>query len=270
MAALRPLLPPEPLPRSGAAIEHATFDAKARADLTKPFHLAKDVAAFANHLGGNIVIGVPEDKGVLLAPVPLTPKEAADTRNAFSKEVAKRCSPPPLIDFGEYPMGAGFVVTVVVFPYVGQPVGVRVNADMAKGGYGGEAFAFPLRVGADTSYLEPEQLSMLMLPDYRRVVVALGAIPAGARVKLHLLAAPAHGIGIAKASFGEDEAGLERAADARAVGRARRGAAGGREDGGDQRETGESWADNHAERGYTACATSVLSRVASSAAVRPV
>jgi hypothetical protein len=116
--------------------------------------------------------------------------------------VAKRCSPPPLIDFGEYPMAAGFVVTVVVFPYVGQPVGVRVNADTAKGGYGGEAFAFPLRVGADTSYLEPEQLSMLMLPDYRRVVVALGAIPAGASVKLHLLAAPAHGIGIAKTSFG--------------------------------------------------------------------
>jgi hypothetical protein len=43
---------------------------------------------------------------------------------------------------------------------------------------------------------------MLMLPDYRRVVVALGAVPAGARIKLHMLAAPAHARNIVTASFG--------------------------------------------------------------------
>jgi hypothetical protein len=90
---------------------------------------------------------------------------------------------------GEYPFAGGFIVTVVVFPYVGQPIGVRVAADKTKGGYAGDAYAFPVRVGADSHYLKPEQLSMLMLPDYRRVVVALGAIKPGDAVHLHGLAA---------------------------------------------------------------------------------
>jgi hypothetical protein len=189
MAAFRPLIPPEPLPAIGTAIEHATLDAKAKVDLTKPFHLAKDVASFANHLGGNLLVGVPENRGVLQAPVPMTRPEAAAVQNAFSKEVTSRCHPKPLIDFGLYIVGTGVVLTVVVFPYVGQAVGIKVAADSSKGGYGGDAYAFPLRVGADSSYLTPEQLSMLMLPEYRRIVIALSALNRGDRVHMHLEAA---------------------------------------------------------------------------------
>lgn len=185
MSAFVPLIPPEPLPTAGTAIEHASFDAKARADTAKTFHLAKDVAAFANHLGGNLLIGMPENNGVLMPPVPLTAQESATTRDAFSKAVQQRCLPVPLFDFGEYQVGNGVVLAVVVYPYVGQVIGVRAKADAAQGGYGGDAFAFPVRVGSDSKFLQPEQLAMLMLPDYRRVVVALGAMKGGDIVHLH-------------------------------------------------------------------------------------
>jgi hypothetical protein len=48
------------------ACEHAVFDFKQRydtADPTVPFEIAKDVTAFANHLGGTIAVGVIEGSG---------------------------------------------------------------------------------------------------------------------------------------------------------------------------------------------------------------
>ncbi len=203
MAPFVPLIPPQPLPGPGVLIEHATLDAKAKADLTKPFHLAKDVAAFANHLGGNLLIGVPETQGVLGAPVPMTREEATKVRDAFSKEASTRCFPPPQVDFAEYEVSGGYVVAVVVYPYVGQIVGVRCWSDKSQGGYGGEAYAFPVRVGTDAVFLKPEQLSMFMLPEYRRIVIALSALQVGDLVDVHGVPAGGRQSLLQGAAFGD-------------------------------------------------------------------
>ncbi len=173
VAPFKPLIPPTPLPVAGEKIEHATLDAKAKGQVKtgEPFHLAKDVAAFANHLGGNLLIGIPESGGILQAPDPLSEREVEEFKAAYSKQVTQRCRPAPPIDFGKHSVAGGFVLAVVVPPYVGQVVGVKVDADKSKGGYGGEAFAFPVRVGADSGFLSPEQLPMLMLPEFRFAVV---------------------------------------------------------------------------------------------------
>jgi hypothetical protein len=183
MAPFVPLILPTPLPKVGTTIEHLTIDAKAKLG-PDSFEWAKDVAAFANQLGGNLIIGLAEQAGVIRAIKPLTKKDAAEVRDKVSKEVAKRCSPKPTVTFQEYPEGAGFVVVVVVYPYVGQVVGVKTDADPRKGGYGGPAWVFPLRVATDTSYLEPGQLSMLMLPEYRKAVINLSQISELEKVEL--------------------------------------------------------------------------------------
>lgn len=187
MPIFTPYKPPRALPAVGDGFEHATLDLKVRADLTKSFHLAKDVAAFANHLGGTLIIGAQEKNSRVEAYVPMPEADANKTQDAFSKEVAQRCSPKPLIDFGRYKNANGDVIlTVLVSPSVGQPIGVKVVADKAAGGYGGDdAYAFPIRSGSDTSFLLPEQLAMYMLPELRKLEILLSPVKDGDTIKLH-------------------------------------------------------------------------------------
>jgi Putative DNA-binding domain len=180
---------PLPLPSVGDGFEQATLDLKVKAELTKSFHLAKDVAAFANHLGGVLILGASETNGRVGAYVPMSETDANATQDAFSKAVAQRCSPRPVIDFGRYPVAPGFVLTVLVWPFVGQPVGVKVKADSAVGGYGGDAYAFPVRSGSDSLFLLPEQLPMYMIPEQRRIAIALSQVPTGAEIRLHTITA---------------------------------------------------------------------------------
>lgn len=177
--------PPLPLPQIGEGFEQATLDLKVKADLTKVFHLAKDVAAFANHLGGVLIIGASETNGRVGAYVQMSEAEMNAAQDAFSKAVAQRCSPRPVMDFGRYSQAGGFVLTVLVWPFIGQPIGVRVKADITHGGYGGDAYAFPVRSGSDSVFLLPEQLPMYMIPEQRKIAIAISQVPAGAVIKLH-------------------------------------------------------------------------------------
>ncbi len=62
MPLFRPLIKPWPLPSIGAAnTERAVLDWKTRL-AEKSFERAKDIAAFANHLGGTLLIGACEVK----------------------------------------------------------------------------------------------------------------------------------------------------------------------------------------------------------------
>jgi hypothetical protein len=193
MAVFIPYKPPTPLPKVGDGFETATLDLKAKADLTKTFHLAKDVAAFANHLGGNLIFGAVEKDGRVGRYVPLTEAEMNATQDAVSKAVAQRCSPKPLFDFGRYSDGAGFILTILVWPFLAQPVGVKAKGDVSAGGYGGDAYVFPVRSGSDSIFLLPEQLAMYMIPETRKTAVVLAQVPSGTKIKLHTVTAQGPG-----------------------------------------------------------------------------
>jgi hypothetical protein len=62
-----------PLPTIGSAIERPVMDWKVKAALNA-FEKAKDVAMFANHLGGTLLIGAAEAQGHLGAYVGMSPR----------------------------------------------------------------------------------------------------------------------------------------------------------------------------------------------------
>src|SRR5689334_13143390 len=101
MPFFEPLKPPRSLPQRGDAIERAVMDFKVKG-ASDAFERAKDVAAFANHLGGSLVIGGHED-GHLREYVGLIDGDAAALREAYSEAVADRCTPRPVFDFEQYP-----------------------------------------------------------------------------------------------------------------------------------------------------------------------
>lgn len=185
MPTFKPQAQPVPLPPIGAAIERAVMDWKVR-PANFAFEKAKDVAAFANHLGGCILIGAAENKGQLSKYVGLTPDEAGKVRDDYSKAVAQRCQPPPTVDFEEYedPTDSSKrIVAINVWPSLNL-VGVKIDTAKDKEGWGGPAFAYPVRSGTDATYLQPVQLPMYITAQVRRIAVMLSRIPDGATVQL--------------------------------------------------------------------------------------
>jgi len=154
------------------------MDWKTKADGTE-FHKAKDVAAFANHLGGTLLVGAHEQGGQLAAYIGISPAEAGSVRDGFSKAVKDRCQPPAFIDFEEYEdpnNAAKRIVAVNVWPSLAL-IGVRLSAHKPSEGYGGDSFVYPVRAGTDSIFLTPIQIPMYMTPQVRRVVVMLSRLP---------------------------------------------------------------------------------------------
>jgi hypothetical protein len=150
------------------------------------FEKAKDVAAFANHLGGTLLVGVREVDGQLEAYVGMPMADAGACRDSYSKAVADRCQPRPSIDFEEYddPNDATKqIVAINVQPSLSL-VGVRVAAHRPTEGWGGDSYVFPVRSGTDARYLEPGQLPMFMTPQIRRCAIMLSRISAAAPVNV--------------------------------------------------------------------------------------
>jgi hypothetical protein len=184
------------VPATGAAFEGATFDMKGgginRADFGE---MAKDVAAFANAAGGVIVVGVDHQDGTAQR-CPLPREEANEIVELYSQAVGDRCSPRPLIDPCAIDVGPEpgkpsdkrFVVAVNVWPYPDHPVGVTYSVQGRKGFPSdlGEAFKFPIRVGAHTRFLRPEEISMLLSHEVRRMAVLIDQIPDGERSSVEI------------------------------------------------------------------------------------
>jgi hypothetical protein len=181
----RPQVQPIPLPQIGDAIERVVMDWKVKsANLS--FEKAKDIAAFANHLGGCILIGVAEDKGQLVKYVGMPPNEAGKVRDDYSKAVVQRCQPPPNVDFEEYKDphdSTKRIVAINIWPSLNL-IGVKIDTDKSKEGFGGPAFVYPVRSGTDAMYLQPVQLPMYITAQVRRIAVMLARIPDGATVQL--------------------------------------------------------------------------------------
>ena len=142
--------------------------------------MAKDVAAFANAQGGTILVGAVEDRERkhLARYNPLPEPLAAKIVHGYEQSVRDRCRPTPILEIKILSRDGGAVVAVNVWPFPGQPVGAR---------YEKEAFMFPLRSGAETVYLQPDQLPMLTLPTIRRVAILLDSIPTTQRDQITLL-----------------------------------------------------------------------------------
>jgi hypothetical protein len=187
-----PLEPPKALPIVGTAVERAVMDFKDYRShrAWKAFEYAKDVAAFANHLGGALVIGAVED-GHLRAYVGLTDDEAAAVRQSFSSAVADRCMPRPAVDFAPrfaHPDGSTKQIVVINVPPSVTPIGVKVSGNRDDG-YGDPCWVYPVRSGTDARYLDPSQLAMLLSPTVRRHAVMLAKIPKGTRVHIRVFVA---------------------------------------------------------------------------------
>lgn len=147
------------------------------------FHKAKDVAAFANHLGGTILVGAKEadPRGRLERYVGLPAADAATVRDTFSKAVKDRCEPLPHFDCEEYEAPNDTtkrVVAVNVWPSL-LLVGVRIVAHKPSENYGGDSYVYPVRSGTDANYLTPSQIAMYMTPQVRRVAVLISRINKG-------------------------------------------------------------------------------------------
>jgi hypothetical protein len=177
MPRFEPILESHQLPPVGDGYERAVLDLKGRGGVAHSFHMAKDVAAFANHLGGTLLIGAKEEAGRVGEYDPLNEETTNGVQKKFSEAVRDRCSPRPLVDFARLARDGGFVLAVNVWPYVGQVVGVRVKADKAADAFGDQAYVFPVRVGVDATYLYPEQLPMFMTPEVRRAAILLNSVP---------------------------------------------------------------------------------------------
>lgn len=154
-------LPPENFDR-----ETLSLDVKGK-DLRRYKHedLAEQIAAFANALGGSIIVGANEQAGGTYIYDSMSEAEADVNRIKYEQANRDFCSPNPLLEAVVIPRPPGFVAAINVWPFVGQAVGVRIGApDKA-------AWLFPLRVGTQTKFLRAEQLPMIMLPELRKVAI---------------------------------------------------------------------------------------------------
>lgn len=183
MPAFTPMNPATPLPAPGAGTEHALLDLK-KGLSAKDFHNAKDVAAFANNLGGTLLVGAEEDGAArVLRYHPFSATDVTRLEEQITRAVDARCRPKPLVDFARIPHGQGFVLAVNVWPSIAAPIGVSVKADGVDG-FGGTAWVFPVRIANQSIWLDSDNLPMHMLPALRRTLILLSSIPAGEPVAL--------------------------------------------------------------------------------------
>jgi hypothetical protein len=175
MIQFKPIVRSDELPLVGAKVESQTFDIKRTYETTKQFEAAKDVTAFANHLGGTLLIGAAEKDGGLSRYLPIEEKQANDIATLFEHAVKNRCRPLPLVDVKQIPHEGGFVVVVNVWPTLTAPIGVQIRGSKDDG-FGDTAWVFPIRVATQTSFITPENLPMYMNAKDRKSALLLSQI----------------------------------------------------------------------------------------------
>ncbi len=195
--AYKPFLASGDLPQPGPVPEHLRFDMKLRVapqvlQGVQPSDLANDIAAFANTSGGVLLIGAAEGPtGVLREYVPMDHSTAQQVVNAYGR-ARLECSPQPVVDArpvelpASQPQTLRYAVAVNCDPYLAPPIGVRM-----RGQSGGEKWwSFPVRRGAETRHLRPEELGTIMEPRLRRLSLQLSTLlpspmGTGRRVKFY-------------------------------------------------------------------------------------
>lgn len=173
------------------ACEHALFDFKQRYDTTNatvPFEIAKDVTAFANHLGGTIAVGVVEGsgdrRGRAARLAPLSSPGAGQLITDVDRAVKLHCLPVPIVDAVEIPLSteqvteilgrteaATSIVAINVRPSLNTPVACGVCDK--NGSKIDHAWRFPVRTIESVRFLRPEEIAMAMNVNERKALLQL-------------------------------------------------------------------------------------------------
>jgi hypothetical protein len=178
----------ENLPPAGAlnarAREKQDLDFNTFADSGKMWEHAKDVAAFANSLGGVLLIGADNttDPTVLGYPGLASTQTVADVATIYEK-AGVMCSPAQNVDVVPI-KGPGNVdlVAVNVDPCVDQVV--ASPGGHPKTGILGHLWRFPVRRGSLTDDINPEDLAMFMNRQARRAYLMVARIPPDKRSRV--------------------------------------------------------------------------------------
>lgn len=173
--------------------EGETVDYKGTAKAKEWWELAKDVAAFANHLGGVVVLGAFERADGLPELRGLPSDEVRELASAYEKVARDRCRPSPLVTCDRIPWDNGREMLAVNVRAATALVGAqfyklrRDEKDPTGPLLASEtnAWQFPVRVGKDNVPLPLEQAIMHMSTHARRIGVLLASIPKGARLRIH-------------------------------------------------------------------------------------
>jgi hypothetical protein len=182
----RPLSQPIDLPSEGPlsneAREKQDLDFKSVADPSTPWEHSKDIAAFANSLGGTILVGASNADAVAIHG--LRGQTAREVMDIY-ENAALQCSPTIPVDPVPITLASGIVVVAInVAPHpdslIAAPAAVK-----SKAGKDGKprqervenSWRFPIRRASQTHYLKPEELPLYMNPQARRAFVRLEAIP---------------------------------------------------------------------------------------------
>ena len=169
--------------------EGPTLDYKGDVDPAEWWELAKDVAAFANHIGGVLLIGAHEDK-VTRFPnlIGHDPAHIADLKRAYDNIGRDRCRPAVIATAHVIPWDNGKeLLAVNVEAYPAALVGAQFYAlDTNSKPQSANAWQFPIRVDDDNVPLTPETMPMYMSTNIRRALVLLHSIPADAYARVHV------------------------------------------------------------------------------------
>lgn len=165
-----------------ASPETWELDFKQAVKIKEWWELAKDVSAFANHVGGVLLVGVKEGNPGLPG---LPESEARRVARAYEEVAKDHCRPQPHVttDVLPHPAKASeFVAVANVEPFPDQIVGCHAPKRDDQGKLvRPDAWRFYVRIGKHNQPITPEQLPMYMNPRTRRTAILLDSIPHGKR-----------------------------------------------------------------------------------------
>lgn len=157
--------------------EGETLDYKSDVDNVSPSELAKDLAAFANHLGGVLLVGAFEEKSTGLPNLRgVEPKKATAATLAYENAAKDHCRPSPVVTFEHIPWSDGRVI-----------LAVNVQASLAfvcARAQSPNSWQFTVRTGRHNPPLSPDQATMHLSTHSRRVALLLASIADPTRVQL--------------------------------------------------------------------------------------
>lgn len=166
-------------PLDSRAREKQDLDFKTFADKGAMWEHAKDIAAFANAVGGVLLVGADNQSSPRVLKYPgVRGQTVAEVMDIYQR-AGTMCSPAQNVD--TVPLkGPGDVdlVAVNVDPYVDQIVA-------SPSGHRSIGWRFPIRRASQTDDIRPEDLSMFMNPKVRRAYLMLAEIPGNKRSQVN-------------------------------------------------------------------------------------